>query len=173
MPTDISAEDARKLLDYNPETGVLTWKVSRRGVVVPGLEAGTVKTFPTGKTYRLVKLHRRQYRAHRVIFLLMTGKFPDGEVDHENGNGLDNRWCNLRDATRTQNQQNTRRGVRNTSGFVGVGFDKKRQKWRVFANLNGKEHGGRYNSYEEAVAARLRLNERLGFHENHGQERPL
>jgi hypothetical protein len=108
---------------------------------------------------------------HRMIATRM-GLTMTEEVDHENGNGLDCRRSNLRDATRLQNRRNARLRSDNTSGFKGVFWEKQRQKWH--AKLQGDNrrsvHVGFFASKEEAAvavrAARLRLH---GDFANHGE----
>src|SRR5215467_8628570 len=101
---EIDATRVREVLDYDFETGRFTWRVKRTRVTVGDLagclDAGRYK----------IRISGRNYWAHRLAFLWMTGEWPQGEVDHKNGNPTDNRWSNLRDATRPQNQHN--RGVR-------------------------------------------------------------
>jgi hypothetical protein len=104
----ITTERVRELLDYDPETGALTWKGggSRRGA---GLKAGTASRHPkTGYVTHLVAVDKHKTTAARIIFLWMTGSFPPpGMVlDHINGDTLDNRWSNLRVVTHRGNMQN-------------------------------------------------------------------
>lgn len=75
-------------------------------------------------------------------------------VDHANGNGLDNRRSNLREATVSQNSANSRRSTRNRSGFKGVSWDKARSKWRATIQFDGHYRNiGRYPSAEDAARA--------------------
>ncbi len=171
----LSYEEAVKLLSYNPVTGVFTWKIGNRRKIRAGDRAGGIKQNPTdGKRYLTVGIRKRRYRAHRVAFLLMTGAFPCGEVDHINGNGLDNRWCNLRVVTASENSRNMRRPVNNTSGAIGVHWRSDCQKWRAFIKSGGKQiRVGLFVTFDEAVKARKDAERQLSFHENHGSDRPL
>lgn len=92
----------RELLDYNPETGEFTWKVTRRGRAAAGSVAGS----PIGNGYIRVHVDGRKYRAHRLAFFYMTGEWPKDEVDHKDLNKSNNAWDNLRESTHTQNMQN-------------------------------------------------------------------
>ena len=84
------------------------------------------------------------------------------EVDHINGNTLDNRRCNLRLATSTQNGCNTRRRSDNTSGYKGVCWDAQQSKWKARVQVNGRQyHAGFHDTAEAAYAARCALAERL------------
>src|SRR3546814_3914096 len=73
-----------------------------------------------------------------LAWFLRTGKRPPREVDHRNGARVDNRWCNLRKATKAQNQANVRRRRDNTSGVKGVTLSKARKKWVAQIQAGGK-----------------------------------
>lgn len=95
---------------------------------------------------------RKLYAMHRQILQLPANNVI--QVDHHNGNGLDNRRRNLRIAGRTQNQQNCRQPRHNTSGYKGVCWDKNRQQWLVSVTKHSKAHFiGRFNSRRQAAIA--------------------
>jgi len=106
----------KELLRYNPETGHFTWLVSTAWRIKVGDVAGSVSTC-SGKKYIETNVDGERYRLHRLVFLYMTGEMPHNHVDHINGNGLDNRWINLRQVTLRENHRNTRLQSNNTSGF--------------------------------------------------------
>jgi hypothetical protein len=87
--------------------------------------------------YFRVKLHGRCYFAHRIIFAIMTDKWPDQQIDHINGERCDNRWCNLREANFSENQQNTKLR-RNSSGYMGVIWHKRDNKWQAQIMIENK-----------------------------------
>jgi hypothetical protein len=104
----------------------------------------------------------------------MTGEFPEDQVDHIDGNGLNNIWTNLRPVTRGENNKNIRKRADNTSGTTGVYWDKRSRKWQVKIKLLGcYKHLGLFDSKEDAIAVRKAAEVFYGFHENHGTERPL
>ncbi len=105
------------LLSYNPETGRLMWAKKPSRNVRPGTFAGTKK--PEG--YVRVKLGGDYEYAHRIAWYIMTGEEPP-EIDHKNGIRDDNRWGNLRAATRIVNAQNLRTARRDnkSTGLLGV-----------------------------------------------------
>jgi hypothetical protein len=139
----------KEVLLYEPDTGVLTWRI-QRGRQKAGSRAGRVHH--TG--YREVVVDNVLYREHRVIWLWMTGSWPDDECEHKNHNRSDNRWENLRAATRAQNMQNLSSHPRNTSGYVGVSFHKVRGKWRANIRHLGKSiHLGHFDTAQEANLA--------------------
>ena len=115
----------KELLHYDPETGLLT-NVTERGGKKAGATAGALR--PNG--YVQVCVDYSMYRAHRLAWLYMTGEFPPDDVDHINGVRNDNRWVNLRAATRGENMQN-QRGPRSNSksGLLGVSWSKQGKKW--------------------------------------------
>ena len=168
-PDKITAERARELLRYEPDTGKLFWKESRPGVR-GGSKAGSIRNC-NGSKYIAVGLDRASYYAHRVIFLMMEDEFPDHQVDHINGDGLDNRWHNLRHASKEDNGQNRKRNANNKSGCTGVFWSKENDKWRAEITASGKTYYiGLFNSFDRAAAARKAAEHKYGFHENHDRE---
>lgn len=146
----LSQEQLWGVLDYNPETGLFKWKVRTSIRVVVGAVAGSV----SDDGYIVIRIGRKIYRAHRLAFLWMTGKFPTGHVDHINTIRTDNRWCNLRQCSRSQNQCNRTKQSNNTSGFKGVSFEKRTGLWKAGLGINRKFINlGRFKTPELAHAA--------------------
>jgi len=149
----LTAEYLRELLHYEPETGQFTWKVSRRGVIKPGTIAGFLVYFK-GKPRRFIHIDDKKYAVHRLAWLYVTGNWPQYDIDHINTDSLDNRWDNLRPATKQQNARNRGITVRNTSGFKGVYWNSPARNWKACIGHLGKMiHIGMYNTPEEAHAA--------------------
>lgn len=149
----ISCKELRQLLLYEPDTGVFR----RIKIVDPhsrvniGDIAGSVS-----HGYRRIKLGGRAgraYGAHRLAWLYMMGEWPNGEVDHIDGNPDNNRWANLRLADRSNNTANSRRRSDNTSGVKGVHFDKSSGKWRSELSARGRRIFLGYFTSPEAAAA--------------------
>lgn len=113
--------------------------------------------------YRIILIDYRPYRVHRIAFLWMNGRWPKEDVDHKDGNRLNNKWENLREATRSQNNYNSKIHKNNTSGFKGVGRQlDNSEKWFARINYNKRiVHLGTYNDYHFAVLARLWASEYL------------
>lgn len=144
----LTAQRARELLSYDPETGTLTWKVSRSRVRA-GAQAGNLDH----NGYVRVRIDGVGYLAHRVAWLIVHGSCPD-LLDHKNGNRLDNRLQNLRPASPRLNQANRRIAKNNTSGVKGIIKEKGRTKWRARIRFHGKLlHLGAFDTKEEAAAA--------------------
>jgi hypothetical protein len=171
-----------RIIEYDPETGTLLWKtrspesftcknVERKRVAArwnknrAGKQAGIVN--PRG--YRVICVEARTYSAHRIAFALMTGGWPDSQVDHINHQKDDNRWVNLRAATPTENARNRPIPDDNTSGAIGVHFHNPSGKYHARITDHGKRiHLGTFASVAEAAAARSTANLAYDYHPNHG-----
>ena len=170
----ITKDEVLKLLDYDPVTGIFIWKVRTAICVKIGAEAGSVFVNGNGKPYRRIMIKGRHYYSHRLAWLVLNGKFPDAEIDHVDGSGLNNASANLRAVTRKENTKNKRKQVNNTSGVMGVYWDKTYSEWAAKICLNGKlKKLGFFESFESAVAARKSAEKLYDFHPNHGETRPL
>ena len=138
------------MLVYDPLTGVFTWRVSRGGCTSGDVVGGC----PNEDGYLLVKLDGRVYKAHRLAFFYMTGEWPANDIDHWDRNPANNRWTNLRPATRSQNAANGPRRINNTSGFKGVSLHKRLGKFRADIAIGGKKiYLGLFDDPAEAHAA--------------------
>lgn len=115
----ITQEEVQNLFHYDPETGIVTRRFTRGRH--DRWKAGDRVGFVTKRGYRCIGLGtNRPFQEHRIIWLYMTGSWPELEIDHINGDGTDNRWCNLRQATRANNLHNTKRHHDGASGIKGV-----------------------------------------------------
>lgn len=139
------------LLRYDPETGFFFWKVNRKGHA----RAGDVAGFPHRCGYIQIGVNGKSYLAHRIALIISGINLNQSDqVDHINGCRTDNRLKNLRLASHGENCQNTSIRKDNTSGFKGVGFDKKHQKWRARVGFNGVQMFiGHFDTAERAHAA--------------------
>lgn len=129
----IRVKDLRELLRYDPGTGNLLWLISRRRIRL-GMVAGYLDT----DGYVHVTIDRRKYFAHRLIWMLLHGRWPDGELDHKNLIKSDNRLDNLREASHGQNMANKAVRKDSLSGVKGVRFVKKLQRWRAEIKIAGR-----------------------------------
>lgn len=153
----LSAARLRELLHYNPETGVFTWRVAGKGIPFIGAIAGGINR----RGYWRIGVDLHRYMANVLAWLYMTGEWPTDDVDHKNGVRHDNRWDNLRPATRAVNNQNQRRArVDNKAGSLGVSPNRK--KWAASITLDGsKTHLGSYATREEAYGVYLEAKRRM------------
>jgi hypothetical protein len=120
--------------------------------------------------YLRVRLFGRSYPAHRVIWALHYGKWPEGQIDHINGDPADNRIENLRDVSHAENGRNQRLHRTNTSGFAGVNWRARSRRWLASITVNGRrKHIGCFAALADAVAARKAAEAALGYHPNHGR----
>jgi hypothetical protein len=143
----ITQSELKELLFYNSGTGIFYWVNPTSNRVYVGKPALNMKD--TG--YIIIRIHRKNYRAHRLAWLYMTGKFPKECIDHINGIKNDNRWCNLREATKQENAFNSGK-CNNKWGFKGVYAYKN--KYRAEAKISGKKHFlGTFNTPKEAGLA--------------------
>lgn len=118
MRQRLCAEDLARVLTYDAATGAFRWLRAPRFNIPAGSPAGSVNP-ATG--YLQIGIGRCTYPAHRLAWLLMTGAWPEQQIDHINGDRADNRFVNLRDASAAANTQNRRRPTKaNTTGFLGV-----------------------------------------------------
>ena len=143
-------EELRAMLDYDPETGVFTWKVKVRAHTVVGKEAGT----PHSEGYRHIKIKGVPYFAHRLAWYYAYGVEPKEQIDHINGIKTDNRIGNLREASNQQNNRNVGKRKNNKTGYKGVCWNKEKKKFRASCSVNGKTlYLGYYDTSEEAHAS--------------------
>jgi hypothetical protein len=145
----LTAERLRELMEYDPETGVMTWRAS-------GKPAGDIH--PRG--YVQIWINSRKYLRHHLAFLYAHGRWATASVDHVNGDPSDDRLCNLREATHAQNMWNKGRSKSNTSGFKWV--TRSGRKWKALLQTNGRKYYvGLFDTPEEAHAEAVKVASRL------------
>ena len=153
----ITAARLRELIFYKPNSGVFRWRVTRGRA-----KAGVLAGWTNEQGYLLIRVNGILYQAQRLAWLYMTGQWPpSGFIDHLNTNPSDNRWANLRDATKLINQENRRRpGCNNKAGLLGVSPNGARWAATIVSHLK-KHHLGTFDTPEQAhavyVAAKRRL----------------
>lgn len=138
-------------LRYESETGHLYWIKKSSDKTVVGARAGWQRS---KNGYRQIGLLGRIIYEHRLIWLLVSGQFPENQIDHKNGIKDDNRFENLRHATSSQNLSNIGAKRDNTSGTKNVHWCNRVKKWIAKVKRHGKTHrAGAFDSYEDAVSA--------------------
>lgn len=163
----LNAEYIRSRFDYDPESGLLCWeKANERW---NKKQAGSLNKCQAGKVYIRVTLDQSSVYAHRIIWIWMTGEQPD-TIDHIDGNGLNNKWSNLRSVKFSDNGKNQKKHLTNTSGYAGVSYRKDCGKWRARLMVDGKSISfGAFPTAEAAHEARLQAINAYGFNANHGK----
>lgn len=155
-------------IHYDKITGSFTWLRKNKTGTKRLPEAGSVSKV---SGYRQIRINYELYYAHRLAFLYVDGRFPEYLVDHINMNRSDNRWSNIRHATKSINGKNRQMQANNTSGYNGVVFDKRSRKWVAQMKCSGANiHIGSFDSKEDAAAARSAAQYGLGFTKRHGSK---
>jgi hypothetical protein len=143
----LTQQRLRELLSYDPDTGNFI------GLVTRGKRStGRIAGGPDPEGYIQIRIDYVTYRAHRLVWLYVYGRWPVGQIDHRNGVTSDNRLSNLREATPAQNSQNRKRCSTNTSGFTGVHWHARKRRWGARI---GTKTLGYFRSAEEANAVRV------------------
>jgi len=156
----ITFEQANELFVYCPETGLLTWKISRSNKAIVGNEAG----WEEADGYRRVSVGGKNYRVSVIAFVLSYGYTPEHDVDHVDRVRNNNKLKNLRELTRSCNAKNGKIRVNNTSGVTGVYFDSIKMKWGAQIAENGKKKRlGVFKTLESAVVARRNAEIKNGY----------
>jgi hypothetical protein len=140
--------ELKKWLWYDQETGVFLWKISPVAKIKPWQCAGKI----TRTGYVRIGLQKKTYAAHRLAWLYVYGFYPENYIDHIDGNPKNNQIKNLRTATNKQNQENQKQNAKNTTGYRGVTFNKKANKYQVQIGHNGKLiYCGLFDTVDEAA----------------------
>lgn len=172
--------------DYNPLTGLLMWKErplshfksksskSAFNKIRAGTVAGNKAIGPSGKWYIKVMVSKTNYVAHRICAKMAGFDFSESdEIDHMDGNGLNNKKDNFRVVSNIENGKNRRLYSANSSGASGVHM-KSNGKWQARINHKGKRISlGSFHKKEDAIEARKVAEIKYGYHKNHGSDRPL
>lgn len=150
----------RELIRYDPDTGKLYCAKTGR------------EKFTSDNNGRYVgKVEGCQFYAHRVAWALYHGAWPGGEIDHINGDSLDNRLLNMRDVDRATNRRNAKLPKSNKTGTPGVCWAKNPGKWQAQIKYERRMiYLGQFDTLEEAVAVRKEAEKQYGFHPNHGRK---
>ena len=149
----------KSILSYNENTGLFVWLDCKTRARRNGKIAGTLT-----KNKRIhITINKKRFYAHRLAWLYVYGIWPVNFIDHINGIFDDNRIVNLRECNRLENQQNIRKPTKsNKSGYLGVSYDKKLNKFKVGIGINYKvKYLGYYESAKEASEVYLKAKREL------------
>ena len=141
-------KDLKDYLRYDPETGYLYWTENLSPNAMAGYRAGCASC---SDGYERIEFEGRQIRSHVAAWYLHTGEMPVGMVDHKDGEGLNNKWENLRLADTSQNTFNIGIKSNNTSGHKGVYWCNTKGKWKWQVDAYGKRKSGSSHKLEDAI----------------------
>lgn len=156
----VTPEFVRSKLHYDPSTGVFTW----RDTCTHKSRVGTVAGRLNSIGYWEIGLGSKLYKAHRLAWLYMSDEPLPPEIDHIDGDRANNRWCNLRAATHSLNQQNRKAAhSNNQTGLLGVRVKKRKTvRFQAIIHVNGvRKYLGTFKTADEASAAYLSAKRKL------------
>jgi hypothetical protein len=154
MSDSLTAARLREVLDYDPETGVFTWRVQTSKRINIGDRAGYIDARPNKGGYRYISIDDVTYFAAHLVVLWMTGKWPTDDVDHINRIRDDDRWINLRRGSRSENSANARARGGKYSKLKGVSFNHPAGKYQAQIKVNYRQrYLGLFDTAEAAHAA--------------------
>lgn len=154
-----------RVFAYDEDTGVFTWLIDPNPVKIGRVRAGDAAGTLTPTGYIVLGFEGVHYMAHRLAWFYKKRRWPQAEVDHINGGRADNRWVNLRAATKKQQRENAIPQRRSASGVRGVYWFKRTQQWRAVINHNKRAISlGYHDDLISAVAVRKAAERRLFTH---------
>lgn len=142
----LTAGQLRKLLRYNPTTGIFRWKVHRSGIRI-----GSVAGSSGRKGYCEIRIDGKLYQSGRLAWLYMTGRWPKLEINFINRNASDTRWANLREMTPAQRRVNASR--RSKLGVMGVHTSDSGKYVARIRVVGKRQNLGTFDTVQEASAA--------------------
>ena len=145
----LALDTLKEILDYNPITGLFTWKIDRKG----GSKAGDVAgCHQSGYIY--IKINYKLYAAHRLAWFFTYGQWPSEIIDHIDNNSTNNQILNLREASHSENMRNKKTYANNKTGYKGVSLNQSSGKFQAKIRVDGKQFSlGYYSTAEEAHKA--------------------
>ena len=150
LKTNLTQDRLKELLVYDANSGRFVWQRKKARANKGDVAGGVSKD-----GYRYIRVDGVRYLAHRLAWFYVHGYFPEGQIDHIDRAGDNNRISNLREVTHSCNQKNRKVTVGSKSGILGVRFCNKSSKWQAFININQKvRHLGYFQSKSGAAQAR-------------------
>lgn len=148
MPSknELTQSRLKEIVSYDPKTGLMVRISSKKKSLI-----GKAATCKTAYGHLQMAVDGWNYPVHRLAWLYMNGEWPEGVIDHIDGNPANNTFNNLRQASYVENAQNIRGAHKDSkSGFLGV-CPSWGGKWKAQIMINGKnKHLGRFATAEEA-----------------------
>lgn len=182
----ISVTVLGQLIEANFDTGNLKWKVrplrffsdtkqttAHNCAIWNGKFAGRPAfAHSSGSGYFHGSLFNQKFYAHRIIYAMFHGAWPVYTIDHINGCRTDNRPSNLRDVEHQENMRNMSLSKASRTGITGISKRAANGKFMVKLTVDGKGvSGGDFSSIEDAIEAKEKLANKIGFHKNHGRNK--
>ena len=166
METEELRRRIMEVLEYDHETGLFRRTVLNKFHLRASQEwQNGTRVGYARKRYRAIRVLGSDYQCHRLAWLISYSEWPSEQIDHINGNRIENLRC----VSPAENNMNTRMASNNTTGFPGVFRCTGSKNFRAMIRVKGKLiHLGCYESPEKAYAVRVEANRTHGFHENHG-----
>jgi len=162
----ITQQDLKRLLHYDPETGVFTNKVARSPNALKQSRAGSLNK---KLGYRQLYLKKKLYYEHRLVWLYLYNRWPKEQLDPKNQDRADNRLANLHETSRANNMRNLPKACTNTSGITGVYWNPTNKCWIARIQVNKVTiYLGSFASKSKAALARQTANHKYKFTKNHG-----
>jgi hypothetical protein len=153
MKRKLTPARLREALNYNPDTGIFTWKISKKGVI----RKENAGCLDKQSNYLSITIDGLKNRCHRLAWLYIYSEFPVGMIDHIDRNRTNNRILNLRIVNFSKNSMNTSIRSDNTSGYRGVSWCNLTKKWAAYIWKDKKKiHIGLFDNIEDAAAAHKR-----------------
>lgn len=157
----------KELMTYDKDTGIFT----RKKATALRHTVGEIVGVNHKSGYLKCGIDNKEYLLHRLAWLYEYGEMPKKMIDHINQNKADNRLCNLKDVSNSENLRNMRKSKSNKSGFTGVYYDKARDKWKANIYVNGKTLTKRFKDKYDAISQRKIWNKEYGYSPNHGRDK--
>lgn len=162
--SNLTAARLRELVSYNRRTGIMVRRKNAHRSDLVGLPMGRPSSAPGGRIYLRARLDGKDFMIHRLAWLYVHGCWPHGDIDHRDHNGLNNRFSNLRDVSRSVNNQNRRAisAAKKTGTLLGASYVKKTDRWGAYITLNRKRTClGSFLTEEAAHAAYLEAKRKM------------
>jgi len=166
----MTPSDLRRLVEYDKDTGLLTWRPRDGNNRFNAKLSGKPAFSQVSGGYLIGRLNGVNLKAHRVAWAIHYGEWPPNQIDHINGIRSDNRLVNLRSVVNSENGKNQKTRSTNKSGEPCISWFGRDAKWWVKITVDGKtKHIGYFDTIDAAIAARDSAWKENGFHENHGR----
>lgn len=161
----VTQERLKELFRYDPETGILTRRITRNY----NAKAGDIVGCADKKGYLLAGVDGKTSKVHRIIWMLTYGYWPN-IIDHIDGDKTNNAISNLRDVTNALNLKNSKRQTNNKSGLSGVFWNERKNKWLAYiGSKKTRIYLGTYSTIFEAAAVRISAQNKMGYTQKHGR----